>query len=149
MELKTSNWFECSVKYEHVTEDGSKKKTSENYIVEAMSFTEAEARINEEMAAYCNGEMEIKKISPLSVSGILFSSISTDDKWYKSKLFFLIADEKTGKEKKESITYIIQADSLKGALRYVEQIMKDTSVDYVTSTISDTKVLDVFCIRED
>lgn len=144
MELITSNWFECTVKFERTTEEGANKKVSENYIVEAMSFTEAEAKIIEEMEAYCSGELEIKKITPLNVSGILFSSLDRDDKWYKGKLFFKILEESNGKEKKSAVNYLIQADSLRGALKYVEQEMQGSSVDYVTSTISESKIMDVF-----
>lgn len=145
MRAKTSTWFECVVKYERTNEEGNKQKVSENYVVETMSFTEAEAKIIKEITPYATGDLEIKKIAPLSISEIFFSDKDKDDKWYKCKLAFITIDEKSSKEKRTTVSYIVQADSLKTAMEYVTKEMEQGMVDYLTSAINETKYMDVFC----
>lgn len=144
MKAVTSTWFECAVKYERTTEEGPGKKVTESYVVEAFSFTEAEAKILDEMGHHTSGELEIKKITPLNVTELFFSEKDADDSWFKCKLAFITTDEKTGREKRSAASYLVQADSLGTALKYVVQEMGRTSIDYVASTISETKVMDVF-----
>ena len=143
MKAITSTWFECAVKYGRTTEEGSEKKVTETYVVEALSFTEAEAKITGEMDPYTSGELEIKKIAPMTVSEIFFSENDKDDSWFKCKLAFITIDEKTDKEKRSAVSYLIQADSLMTALDYIMQEMGKTSIDYVASNISETKIMDV------
>ena len=143
MKAITSTWFECAVKYGRTTEEGSEKKVTETYVVEALSFTEAEAKITGEMDPYTSGELEIKKIAPMTVSEIFFSESDKDDSWFKCKLAFITIDEKTDKEKRSAVSYLIQADSLMTALNYIMQEMGKTSIDYVASNISETKIMDV------
>ena len=144
MESVTSTWFECVVKYERTTEEGTGKKVTETYVVEALSFTEAEAKIIKEIEPFTSGEFEIKKISPMTISEIFFSENDTDDSWFKCKLTFIVIDEKTCKEKRSSVSYLIQANSLKTALNCVNNFMDTTMTDYVTSNIGETKIMDVF-----
>lgn len=143
MKAITSTWFECAVKYGRTSEEGSEKKVTETYVVEALSFTEAEAKITSEMGPYTSGELEIKKIAPMTVSEIFFSESDKDDSWFKCKLAFITIDEKTDKEKRSAVSYLIQADSLMTALDYIMQEMGKTGIDYVASNISETKIMDV------
>ena len=55
MRSKTSSWFECSVSYEKVQEDGTERRITEKYVVEAFSFTEAEANITNQIVNYVSG----------------------------------------------------------------------------------------------
>ncbi len=144
MQSITSTWFECAAKYERTTEDGDMKKVTETYVVEADSFGEAEKKIIEELSPYVSGELEIKKINPMSISEFFFSEKDADDKWYKCKLVFITIDEKSGKEKKSATSYIVQANSLATALNYMTNEMSNTMIDYVASNISETKIIDVF-----
>lgn len=144
MDAITSTWFECAVKYERTNEDGLKKPVTETYVVEALSFTEAEAMIIREMTPFASGGLEVKKINPMSVKEIFFSHKEADDKWYKCKLTFITIDEKTEKEKRSSSTFIVQANSLSTALGYMTAEMSNTMIDYVASNISETKIMDVF-----
>ena len=103
MRSKTSLWFETKVKYDKTMEDGQPKKVSESYVVEAMSFGEAEEKITEEMSAYISGEFDVKAITPTTYGEIFFSENTNDDRWYKTKLQFITIDEKTEKEKRSSV----------------------------------------------
>ena len=58
MRSRTATWFECKIRYEKAMEDGMQKKVTELYTVDALSFTEAEASIIEEMSSYISGEFE-------------------------------------------------------------------------------------------
>ena len=143
MRSKTSLWFETKVKYDKTMEDGQPKKVSENYVVEAMSFGEAEEKITEEMSAYISGEFDVKAITPTTYGEIFFSENTNDDRWYKTKLQFITIDEKTEKEKRSSVYYLVQAASLNGAVKNIEEVMGTTMNDYVIAAINETKIMDV------
>ena len=87
MRSRTSEWFECKVQYEKVMEDGMQKKVTELYTVEALSFTEAEARIIEEMSAYINGEYEVKDIKKAKYKEIWFSDDENAEKQKRRNLY--------------------------------------------------------------
>ena len=95
MRTKTGNWFECKVRFDETQEDGTVKKVTKPYVVDAVSFGDAEKKITKEMSRYVSGEMEIKTINPTPYKEIFFSDADTDDKWYKAKLAFITIDEKT------------------------------------------------------
>ena len=143
MQSVTSTWYECAVKYAHTTEEGAQKSVTETYVVEACSFTEAENRIIKEMTPVSSGDLEIKKICPLTLCEVFFSGKDTDDKWFKCKLTFITLDEKSNKEKRSANTYLVQAASLLTALNYMMEEMNNTMIDYVTSNISETKIMNV------
>jgi hypothetical protein len=144
MRSKTSSWFETKVRYDKVMEDGQSKKVIEQYVVDALSFAEAEATITDEMSVYISGEFDVKAISPASYGEVFFSDIATDDKWYKCKLSFITIDEKTEKEKRSSVTYLVQAHTVNSAVKHVDEVMGGTMVDYEIAAINETKIMDVF-----
>ena len=141
---RTATWFECKVRYMKCMEDGSEKTVTELYTVDALSFTEAEARILEEMAAYVSGELKIANINPAPYSEIFFSNVSDDDLWFKVRLAFITINEKTEKEKRTYQTYLVQSKSSERAMRYVDEIMGKTMIDYELKSLSETNILDVF-----
>lgn len=144
MRSRTAIWFECKIAYEKVMEDGLQKKVSESYVVDALSFTEAEKRIMEEMSSYISGEFTIKDIKIAPYKEIFFSDEEMADRWYKAKLEFITIDEKTEKEKRSAVNYLVQAGTLKGCVGNIENIMGTTMIDYVISGINETKLMDVF-----
>ena len=143
MRSKTSLWFETKVKYDKTMEDGQPKKVIESYVVEAMSFGEAEEKITEEMSAYISGEFDVKAITPTTYGEIFFSENTNDDRWYKTKLQFITIDEKTEKEKRSNAYYLVQSASLNGAVKNIEEVMGTTMNDYVIAAINETKIIDV------
>lgn len=144
MRSRTEQWFETKVRYDKTMEDGQQKKVIENYVVDALSFAEAEERITEEMSVYISGEFDVKAISPASYHEIFFSENANDDRWYKTKLQFITMDEKTEKEKRSSVYYLVQADSLNTAVKNVEKVMTGTMISYVIASINETQIMDVF-----
>ena len=144
MRSRTAEWFECKIRYEKVQEDGLQKKVTEGYVVDALSFTEAEERIIEEMASYISGEFKVADIKQAPYKEIFFSDNEMDDKWYKAKLAFITIDEKTEKEKRSNVNYLVQAGSFGSAMRAIDEVMGGTMIDYVILSIAETTLWDVF-----
>jgi len=144
MRSRTAKWFICKIRYEKTMEDGLQKKVTEQYVVDALSFTEAEARIMEQMSSYISGEFSIENIDPAPFAEIFFSDGEMDDKWYKAKLAFITIDEKTDKEKRSIVNYLVQGGSFDQAKKHIEEVMGRTMIDYVIDTLKETKYMDVF-----
>ena len=88
-----ANWFECKIRYDKTQENGSIKKVTEPYLVDALSFTEAEARIIEEQAPFISGEVDVNAVKRTRIAEIMFDDSA--DKWYLVKVAFITIDEKT------------------------------------------------------
>ena len=144
MRNKTAIWFETKVRYDKTMEDGRDKKVTEVYTAEALSFTKAESVITEEMSHYVSGEFDVKAITRAPYGEIFFSDADSDDKWYRAKLAFITIDEKTMKEKRSNVVYLVQAASLDNARQYVKEVMSKTMIDYEVVSISETPIMDVF-----
>jgi putative phage tail component, N-terminal domain protein len=144
MRSKTTSWFETKIRYDKTMEDGRNKKVTEVYTVEALSFTEAESAITEEMLHYVSGEFDVKAITRAPYGEIFFSDADSDDKWYRAKLAFITIDEKTEREKRSNVVYLVQAESLDNARQYVKDVMAKTMIDYEVVSISETPIMDVF-----
>ena len=144
MRSRTSTWFECKIRYEKKMEDGSQKKVTELYVVDALSFTEAEASIIEEMSSYISGEFEVKDIKKAAYGEIFFSDSPSADRWYKTKLQFITIDDKTEKEKKSNVNYLVHGSTLPGAVKSIDEVMGGTMIDYVIASIAETQIMDVF-----
>ena len=144
MRSRTSIWFECKVRYEKSGEDGTPRKVTETYVVDALSFSEAESRIMEEMSRWVSGELEIADLKIAQYKEIFFADSDLADKWYKAKLAFITIDEKTDKEKKTTVYYLVNAGNINSALKNVDEIMSGTMVDYQTCNLSETQIIDVF-----
>ena len=144
MRSRMSTWFETKVRYTKAQEDGSEKPVTEAYVVDALSFTEAESRITDEMAVYVSGEFKVSGISKAAYGEVFFSDMDGDDKWYKAKLSFITIDDKTEKEKRTTVNYLVQAGTLKGAVGNIDAVMGGTMIDYVIASVAETTLMDVF-----
>ena len=142
MKSKVSKFFEVKVQYQKMQEDGKEKKVTVQYVVEALSFTEAETRIIEEMIPYIKGDFDVvsEKIAPYNE--IFLSDNSTDDKWFVSKVAFITIDEE--KEKKQTFRYLVQAATSELALDYTKEMLSHGMSDYRIDAVQDTPTLDVF-----
>jgi hypothetical protein len=125
-------------------EDGLQKKVTETYTIDALSFTEAEQRIMEEMSSYISGEFTIKDIKIAPYKEIFFSDEDMADRWYKTKLQFITSDEKTEKEKRTAVNYLVNAGTLHGAVKNIDEVMGGTMIDYVIASVAETALMDVF-----
>ena len=144
MRTRNSEWYEVKFQHEQTQEDGTQKKVTELYTVDALSFTEAESKITEEMKLYVSGETFIKAITRAPYKEIFFDERESADKYYKAKLDFITIDEKTEKEKKSTVTYLVQAASLDEAKKNINEVMGKTMFDYDIQSIAETKIMDVF-----
>lgn len=142
--VKASCFFICTYAYEKTQEDGNVKRVKEQYVVDALSFTEAEARIIESMHPYASGATQVVDISRAPFSEIVFTDDEEADKYYKLKANFIILDEKTGKEKKDSLCYLVQGSSTQNAQYNFDAEMKETMIDYSVGAIIETKIMDIF-----
>lgn len=144
MKTKVSKFFEVKIQYQKMQEDGKEKKVTEQYVVESMSFTEAESRITEEMTPYIDGDFGVvsEKIAPYNE--IFLSDKSDDDKWFISKVGFITLDEKTAKEKKQTFRYLVQAATSELAMDYTKEMFSHGMSDYSIDSVQDTPTLDVF-----
>lgn len=138
------NWFEVSVKYEKMMENGMQKKVTERYLIDALSCTEAEARIIEEMTPFVTGEFKVNATKQTKYSEVVPSQQEADDIWYKAKLNCITLDEKSGNEKKSATHILIQACDIRQAISYVDEYMKGTIADYEIEAVSDSKLMDVY-----
>lgn len=144
MRSRTANWFETKIRYEKMMDDGKQKMVTELYVVDALSFTEAEASIIEEMSSYISGEFKVTGISQSTYGEIFFSDIDTDDRFFKVKLQFITIDEKTEKEKRSNVIYLVQAHTLQQAIKNIEEVMSSTMIDYAIVAVQETQIMDVF-----
>lgn len=136
------NWFECKVSYEKMLEKGMQKKVTEPYLVDALSFTEAEARIIAEIRPFITGEFTVTAVGKKKYMEVFFSE--NGDRFYKIKVYFITLDEKSGAEKRIAAYMLAQASTLKEALSVLEARMKGTMADYVVAAVSETPIMDVF-----
>lgn len=136
------NWFLSKVSFEKVMENGMQKKVTEQYLVDALSFTEAEARSIEEVRPFISGEFTLEDVTRKRISEIFFNE--NGDRFYQAKVYFITLDEKSGSEKKTKATMIVQASTFKEAYDNLTAGMKNTMADYIIGEISETAIVDIF-----
>jgi hypothetical protein len=140
--MNMNNWFECKVSYEKILENGMKKEVTEPYLTDSLSFTEAEARIAEEIRPYITGEFTVAGIKRTRLSELFLNE--NGDRFYRIKVFFITPDEKSGTEKKTAVRMLAQASDLKNAIEVLEEGMKGTMADYTIASVAETQIMDVF-----
>ena len=137
-------WFECKIRYEKMMENGMIQKVTEPYLVDALSFTEAEARIIEEVTPFITGEFTVSDIKRANYSELFVSDEEAADRWFKCRLFFITLDEKSGAEKKTASFVLVQAADLRDAVRKLDEGMTDTIADYQIGAVTETTIVDVY-----
>ena len=137
-----ANWFECKVRYDKMQENGAVKKVNEPYLVDALSFTEAEARIIEEMTPFISGDFSVSAVKRTKIAEIFRDD--TGDRYYLVKCAFITIDEKTAAEKKTVTTMLVAASDFKGAYDNFMEGMKSTMADFEIQSITETLIMDVF-----
>ena len=141
------NWFECGVSYDKLMENGTTKRVTEPYLVDAMSFTEAEARIIEELKPFITGEFLIKTIKRANISELFF--FSEGDRYFNAKTKFITLDEKSGSEKKNSVNMVVQASDIDQADEVLKKGMAGTLASWICASMTETQIMDVFPYSED
>ncbi|WP_279054223.1 DUF4494 domain-containing protein [Hoylesella timonensis] len=143
MRTKSSVWFEVKLRYDKVHEDGYEKKVTESYVVDALSFGEAEETAVEFLGSYVSGEIQVVNINPMKFHEVFFNEQESCDRYYKVILQFITIDEKTEREKHTQVYYLVQASSFDNCKDTIRSIMERTMIDYQIASVSETKVIDV------
>ena len=142
-------WFECKVRYDKTMETGLLKKVTETYLVDALSFTEAEERFLEEIEPMMSGEYSVSDIKRAKIAELFESIDTTDDKWYKAKVAYIAYDEKKGVEKRTNQIMLIQAKDLRVAVQNLDKGMQGTMGDWDIISIAETPIMDIFKFTAD
>lgn len=137
-----NSWFECKVKYDKIDNEGRDKTVSEPYLVDAVSFTDAEKRVHKELEAYITGEFLVTNIKIANYSEIIPDE--NGDRWFKCKITYISLDEKSGKERKTNSYMLVQSNTVKEAYNKLEKELGDMVSEYSIPAIQESPILDVF-----
>lgn len=137
-----ATWFECKVKYDKLAENGQQKTVTEPYLVDALSFTEAEARIIEEITPFISGDFKVTAVKRTNTAEIFWDE--EGDRWYRVKVNFVTIDEKTAVEKKTANYIMVQAADFKKAFDNFMAGMKGTMSDFEVASVTETAIMDVY-----
>ena len=138
-------WCECKVSYERQADSMGMKKVSESYLVDALSFTEAEKRIIKEIRPFVSvGELEVVNIRRARIAELFLNEEAEDDRYFRAKVNFITVDEKSGSEKKTSAAMIVKSDSLPNAVTELKAQLDSQMASYEIAAVTDTQILDVF-----
>lgn len=142
-----AQWFKTSVRFDKMLENGTVKKVTEPYLVDALSFTEAEARITEEVTPYISGEFTVSAVKKSKIAEIFWDE--SGDRWYQVKVAFITIDEKTAAEKRTAYVIMVQASDFDNALANFKDGMKGTMADFEIISIAETNIMDVYKAKLD
>ena len=134
-------WFNAKIKYLKQLENGSIAKVSESYLLNALSFTEAEARLQGILEEYIS-EYQLKALTPINIQDVIIDD--SKDNFFKTKVFFIDSDPDTEKEKKINESYMVQANNSAEAIEKLSERLKGSIVDFEIVSTSKTSILDVF-----
>lgn len=137
-----NTWFECKVKFDREIENAEIKSVTEPYLVDALSFTEAEARIIKETAPFATGEFTVTAVNKRKIGEMVYDE--NGDRWYRCKINYITVDEKKGMEKKTAEIIMVQAIDFSTALTNLKNSLTDTLGDYEIAQINETLIMDVF-----
>ncbi len=135
-------WFETVVSYERTAEEGRIVKSTEHYLVDALTHAEAENKIIEEMKPFISGEFQVSKVARKKIAEIFYNE--DGDKWYRAKVNFITLDEEKGVEKRSGVTMLVQASDVKSAVEGIIEGMKGSMADYQIHTVAETPIMDIY-----
>lgn len=138
-------WFESSVAFDKIQENGAVKKVTEKNLFDALSFTEAEARTIEELTPYISGDFSIKAVKKTKISEIFFDD--TADKFYLINVAFITIDEKSGSEKENISQILVQANDFDSAVAVFKDGMKGTMADWSIKSVAETPYMGVYTAK--
>lgn len=135
-------WFETVVSYEKTGFEGRIVKSTEHYLVDALTHAEAENKIIEEMKPFISGEFQVSKVARKKIAEIFYNE--DGDKWYRAKVNFITLDEEKGVEKRTGVTMLVQASDVKEAVEGIIEGMKGSMADYEIHTVAETPIMDIY-----
>ena len=140
-------WYESKVKYSSLQADGSTKRVTETYLVNALSFTEAEARTIEFVSPYVSedGELEVVGLKHTSISEVLFGLEC--NKWFVCNFVFHLMED-NGKDKQTKYSIMVQANTIDEGKKSAERFMLGSMQDWEMKSITETKIIDIVSKQE-
>ncbi len=135
-----ATWFECKFKYNQEDQNGGFKSVSETYLIDAVSFTEAETRVYQEVGSNYR-DFQLVKVGKYRMTELVFNEEGV--KWYKCKVAVITLDEKSGKEKKSSQIILVSGSDVKEAYDTVEDLFGDSTSDYEITDIGKTNIVEI------
>lgn len=142
-------WFSVKIRFKKTLESGLVKKVNETILVDAMSFTEAEARAIEEMKPFISGEFSVEAIKKEIYQEVQPCNRDGELKWYKVRAAYITLDEKSGNEKKSYENHLIQSVSTAEAEKDYKQMMTPSMIDYEIVAVTETNIIDVYIYQEE
>jgi len=136
-----NQWFEVKSKCVRQQEDGTLKRVTETYIIDALSFSEAEARYNKKIGAEIPGEFNIVAIKIKSIADVF--KYEDSEEWYEAKVKFVSIDTDSGKEKKVSNTMIVTASTVKEAYERIKGSLSDMTIGFTITDTKQTSIMEV------
>ncbi len=124
-------------------ESGLEKNATESYLVDALSFAEAENRVIEYFRPFASGEFQVNAVGRKKYSEVFFNDADNADLWFHAKVMFVTLDEKSGAEKKSASYMLVQAADIRGAIKYLDEQMRGTICDYTIAEMKETTIVDV------
>jgi hypothetical protein len=135
-------WYECKVKYLKLDQGGFETKVNDNYLIDAVSYTDAESRIFEIMKEITRGDFQIVTIRKSTITEVVAKN--DGEWWYRAKISMVTIDEEKGKEKKATQFILVMADDIHDALKQLEEGLSYMLIPYATTAISLSNIADVF-----
>lgn len=139
-----ANWFEVKIKYNKISEEGKEVKVSETYLIDAMSFTEAESRITTSLKEMIQGNFYIVSIKKSNITELIESDDINDDKYFKAKIAIIDADQISGKIKRSNQYFLIAGADVDRALEYLKKTLSTYVVPTDIVSLGDSNIIDVF-----
>ncbi len=135
-------WFECKVKHTKVLENGKEQTVTENFLLDAISFTDAESRIYRQMEQMVRGEFSVIDIKKSRIGEVF--GYESGEWWFKATINIVSIDEEAGREKKIRTYYLVMADDIQEALNRLDESLSYLVVPYVVSAMTVSTIVDVF-----
>ncbi|HQN93061.1 MAG TPA: DUF4494 domain-containing protein [Prolixibacteraceae bacterium] len=135
-------WYECKVKYMKLDQSGMEQNVNDNYLIDAVSFTDAETRIFEIMKEITRGDFQVVNIRKSNITEVV--SKNDGEWWYKAKINLVTIDEEKGKERKITNYILVMANDIHDALKQLDEGLSYMLVPYATTAIQLSTIADVF-----
>lgn len=136
-----ATWFLCKIRYRKQSENGKQLTINESYLIDSVSFTDAEARIYQELSSIIK-DFSLTGVRPMRLTDVFHYEDA--ETWYKCKVNYISIDEKSGKEKKVQNTMLVSASTVKQAYERIEESLSTMLVPFEISDINITNIMEIF-----
>jgi len=142
-----NTWFKVKVKYTKQLESGSFKRVSEPYLLSAMTFTDAEARIYEELGSFIRGEFSVMGITREDIQDIF--QYDDADSWFKCKISYDNIDDDGDKKRTVTQNFLVSAKTVKDSYERIEESLESLMLDYQIISIIASPIVEIFPYKEE